>query len=279
MKKAGILYNARIAESEGFARSLQSFLKEKKVDSWLCPASDENSARKRLSGTAVIISLGGDGTILRVARLASPAGIPILGINMGTLGFTTEFPASEAMDKIPDLMNGAGWIDERAMIEVELPLHSDFITAHALNDVVVGRGSVIRVIKIKANINGQPVASYTTDGVVVATATGSTAYSLAAGGPMLFPNAREFVLTPLVPIKGPSPSLVMPDDTEVELAVQTAHEARVSIDGQVELSLRNVDTIKIRRSPLVTRLLRIQPRSSYYQILLKKLSIGRDTEK
>ncbi|MFO8010062.1 MAG: NAD(+)/NADH kinase [Dehalococcoidia bacterium] len=279
MKKAGILYNARIAESEEFARNLQGFLKEKKVDSWLCPASDENTASKRLSGTAVIISLGGDGTILRVARLASPAGIPILGINMGTLGFTTEFPASEAMDRIPDLMNGAGWIDERAMLEVELPLHSDFITAHALNDVVVGRGSVIRVIKIKANINGQPVASYTTDGVVVATATGSTAYSLAAGGPMLFPNAREFVLTPLIPIKGPSPSLVMPDDTEVELAVQTAHESRVSIDGQVEVSLRNVDTIKIRRSPLVTRLLRLQPRSSYYQILLKKLSIGRDTEK
>lgn len=271
MEKAGILYNARIAAADEFANELKQRLQYLGISAWLAAASDEEEVDKRLPGTAAVISLGGDGTMLRVARLVAPSAVPILGINLGNLGFTTELNALEALERIPEFIDRKAWIDERAMLEVELPLHADFRTVHALNDVVVGRGSVIRVIKVRVTVSDQPITTYRGDGIIVATATGSTGYSMAAGGPILFPNARELLMTPLVPHLGLSSSLVLASDAEVELEVQTAHEARVSIDGQVEFQLRNVDTVRIRRSPHITRLLRIQPKTFFYQTLLSRL--------
>ncbi|NQT71563.1 MAG: NAD(+)/NADH kinase [Chloroflexi bacterium] len=271
MKKAGILFNARIAAAKSFAPMLQENLEKEGISIWSCAASDEARARAKLSGTKIILSLGGDGTMLRVARLAAQEGIPILGINMGNLGFTTELTADGALERIPNFLTGEGWIDERAMLQVELPLHGDSSTYHALNDVVVARGSTVRVIKVRAAVSGQPMTTYRADGVIVATATGSTGYSLAAGGPILFPNAKEFLLTPISPHLGLSAALVLSPDAVVELDVQTAHEARVSIDGQVELPLRSVDTIRVTRSPYTTKLLRIQPQSFFYQTLLERL--------
>lgn len=271
MKKAGILYNAKIAAAKSFAPMLLEYLEKRDIATWICAASDEAKARSKLSGTKVILSLGGDGTMLRVARLAAPEGTPILGINMGNLGFTTELTADGALDRIPDFLDGEGWVDERAMLQAELPLHGDSSTYHALNDVVIARGSVVRVIKVRATVSGQPMTTYRADGIIAATATGSTGYSLSAGGPILFPNAKEFLLTPITPHLGLSAALVLSPDAVVELDVQTAHEAKVSIDGQVELPLRSVDTIRVTRSPYTTKLLRIQPQSFFYQTLLERL--------
>ena len=272
IKKAGILYNARITDAVDLAQRLQSTLSEYDVKSWACSAADEAAIGEEIQGTVAVISLGGDGTLLRVARIVAEASLPILAVNMGTLGFNTELSTAEVNERIGDFIHGKGWIDERAMLDVELPLHSDFPITQALNDVVVGRGAVIRAIKTRVSVNSQPITTYRTDGIVVATATGSTAYSMAAGGPMLFPNASELLLTPLIPIEGPSAAIVLPSDAVVEIEVQTAHEARVSIDGQVELALRNLDAIRVQRSHKITRLLRIQPQEDFYQNILKKLS-------
>ncbi len=274
MRKAGILYNARIPAAQTLAERLAEWLGQRKITAWKCPVADEARVREELAGSEAVISLGGDGTMLRVARLVAPEGIPILGINMGNLGFTTELTESEAMEKLPAFFDGKGWIDERAMLQAELPLHSS-APVHALNDIVVARGSVVRLIKIKALLNGQPIATYRADGIIAATATGSTGYSLAAGGPILFPDAREFLLTPILPHLTLSAALVLSHDAVVELEVQTAHEARMSVDGQVEVPLRSLDTVVIRRSPYTTRLLRIQPRSFFYRTLLSKLG-GRE---
>ena len=271
MKKAGILYNARIPAAQTLGENLAAWLGQRQIAVWKCPASDESTIKAQLNGTAVVLSLGGDGTILRVARLVAPEGIPILGINMGNLGFTTELTESEAMEKLPAFFDGKAWIDERAMLQAELPFHSSVPVLHALNDIVVVRGSVVRLIKIRVSVNGQPIATYRADGVIAATATGSTGYSLAAGGPILFPDAREFLLTPLLPHLTLSAALVLSREAVVELEIQTAHEAKVSVDGQVEVPLRSVDTVIIRRSPYTTRLLRIQPQSFFYQNLLTKL--------
>ena len=271
MKKAGILYNSRIPATQELADKLKEIMTKHDFSSWICPASDESKAIVKLAGTELLISLGGDGTMLRAARLAAPEAIPILGINMGHLGFTTELSGLEATEKLPSFLDREGWIDERAMLQVELPLQSTTVKVHALNDVVVARGSIVRVIKVRASVNGQPITTYKADGLIVATATGSTGYSLAAGGPILFPNARELLLTPLMSHLGLNAAMVLSADAVVELEVQTAHEAKLSIDGQVEFPLRNVDTIRIKRSPYTTRLLRIQPQSFYYQTLLKKL--------
>lgn len=275
MKKTGILYNARIPAAHTLAETLAARLGQEKIAVWRCPASDESTVKAKLPGTTTILSLGGDGTMLRVARLIAPEAIPILGINMGNLGFTTELTESEVMGKLPEFFDGKGWIDERAMLQVELPLHASIPAIHALNDIVVARGSVVRLIKIKASVNNQPITTYRADGVIAATATGSTGYSLAAGGPILFPNAKEFLLTPILPHLTLSAALVLSCDAVVELEVQTAHESKLSVDGQVEVPLRNIDIVIIKRSPYTTKLLRIQPQSFFYHTLLTKLG-GRE---
>lgn len=273
MRRVGILFNANIAAAPGLAQSLVKRLQESDLSVWLCPAADEAKAGKELAGTEMILSLGGDGTILRAARLAAPDAIPILGINLGDLGFTTEISGREALTRIISFLTGESWIDERTMLQAELPSHSSPSVIHALNDVVVGRGSIIRVIRVKAFVDGQPVTTYKGDGVIAATATGSTGYSLAAGGPILFPNAEEILLTPIAPHLDLAASLVLSPQSVIELEVQTAHQASVSIDGQLQFPLRSGDTVRIRRSPYTTRLLRIQPRSFFHQTLLQRLSV------
>lgn len=272
IKKAGILFNARIESSVALTHTVQEAFNGFGVSTWICAASQEPEARGHLPGTEVIVSLGGDGTLLRVARLAAGQSIPILAVNMGNIGFNTELDADGVLGHIPALVEGGGWTDERAMLDVELPAHTGFPVTQALNDVVVGRGGVIRAIRVRVSVNNLPITHYRTDGIVVATATGSTAYSLAAGGPVLFPNACELLLTPLLPITGPSAALVLPSDAVVELEVQTAHEARASIDGQVEVPLSSGDVIRVWRSRQVTRLLRVQAKAFFYQNTLKKLS-------
>jgi NAD+ kinase len=273
------LFNANIAAAPGLAQRLAKKLEQSGVSVWLYPAADEARAREELAGTEMILSLGGDGTMLRAARLVAPCAIPILGINLGNLGFTTEINGQEALTSIYNFLAGESWIDERAMLQAELPPHSSPSIIHALNDVVVGRGSILRVIRVQASVDGQPVTIYKGDGVIVATATGSTGYSLASGGPILFPNAREILLTPIAPHLSLSASLVLSAQSVIELEVQTAHEARVSIDGQIGFPLCSGDTVTIRRSPYITRLLRIQPRSFFHQTLLQRLnSKGRSAD-
>ena len=271
MRKAGILFNARITDAEILAQTLAKKLERSSVSAWICPASDEAKAKEQLAGTEMILSLGGDGTMLRTARLVASEAIPIVGVNLGNLGFTTELSDQEVLDKIPRFLKGEGWNDERAMLQVELPSPAGPSMFHVLNDVVVGRGAIVRLIRVKASVNGQPITTYKADGVIVATATGSTGYSLAAGGPILSPNAEEFLLTPITSHLGLTAALVLSSEAVVELEVQTAHEARVSIDGQVEFPLSSGDTIKIKRSPYTTQLLRIQPQSFFYHTLLEKL--------
>jgi len=271
MKRIGILFNPRIAAAESLALELEKTLGQLENSVWICQTADEVKAKEQLAGTEMILSLGGDGTMLRVARLAAPEAVPILGVNLGNLGFTTELSGQEVFSKITTFLSGEGWIDERAMLQVELPAQAGASALHALNDVVIARGAIVRVIQVKASVNGQPITTYRADGVIVATATGATGYSLAAGGPILFPHAKEFLLTPIMSHLGLTAALVLPSEAVVELEVQTAHEAKVSIDGQVEYPLNSGNTIRVKRSPYTAKLLRIQPPSFFYETLLRKL--------
>ncbi|MFP4641717.1 MAG: NAD(+)/NADH kinase [Dehalococcoidia bacterium] len=275
MRSVGILFNAKIGRAEGLAQELVREAEKSGVSAWLCPALDEAQSREYLNGTDMVMSLGGDGTMLRAARLTAPQGIPVLGINLGNWGFTTELEGEQALSAIPEFLAGKGWIDERVMLQVELPSRLNVPALHALNDVVVARGASIHVVHVRVLVDGEPVAACSGDGVIVATATGSTAYSLAAGGPVFLPDAGEFVLTPVAPYAGLRRSLVLTGESDIELEVHTTREARASVDGQTEFDLRDGDKVKVGQSPYITRLLRLQPRSSYYNMLLEKLS-GKD---
>ena len=257
------------------AEELQDFLTARGVSVWLCSAWEGEQAKALVNDTELILTVGGDGTILRAAQVALPGQIPIpiTGINLGKLGFMTELSAEEAKDKLPALLKGKGWLDERAMLEAELSASGSEPprTFYALNDVVVARGSVARVVYVEVSIDGELLTTYKGDGVIVATATGSTGYSLAAGGPILHPRAKEFLLLPIVPHLSPAYPMVLPATAVVRLRLTTTHQATLSVDGHINLPLSSGTVITIRHSSNTGRFLRIHPEASFYSSLEQKL--------
>jgi len=271
MKKVGILYHPMIDTARTLAEELKAFIGARGVSVWLCSAWEGEAAKSKLDGTDLIITVGGDGTILRAAQVIVPAPIPITGVNLGRLGFMTELSAEEAKDKLPALLDGKGWLDERAMFDAELSSgKKPPRTFYALNDVVVARGEVARVIFIEASINGEPVATYKADGVIVATATGSTGYSLAAGGPILHPQSADFLLVPISPHLSPAYPLVLPVASVVRLEVHTNHQAALSVDGHINLPMADGDVITVKHSANSSRFLRIHS-GDFYGSLEPKL--------
>ena len=272
LKKVGILYHPKVEITLEKAKELESFLKAQGVAVWQCSAWETEKACELLNGADLLLTVGGDGTILRAAQVVIQTGTPITGINQGKLGFLTELDAREALKKLPSLLQGKGWLDERAMLQAEVKsAGQENRIFHALNDVVVGRGEIARLIRVDVTIDGQELATYKADAVIAATATGSTGYALAAGGPILYPTSRDFVLAPVAPHLSPSYPLVLAGDSEVVLRLNTYHNATLSIDGHINLPLANGDTVTIRRSVHTTRFRRIRPEKSFYRSLEDKL--------
>jgi len=270
MKKVGILYHPMIDTACTLAEELRAFIGARGVSAWLCSAWEGEEAKSKIDGTDLIITVGGDGTILRAAQVIVPAQTPITGVNLGRLGFMTELSAKEAKDKLPALLEGKGWLDERAMLEATLDATESPRTFHALNDVVVARGKVARVVFVEASVDGEPLATYKADGVIVATATGSTGYSLAAGGPILHPQSDDFLLVPISSHLSPAYPLVLPAASVVKLKVSTTHQAALSVDGHINLPLASGDIITIRHSDNCGRFLRIHS-GDFYGSLEQKL--------
>ena len=273
LKKVGILYHPMNESAGKLAKKLEQTLTQKGFTIWLCSSWDGESARTMLNGTELVLSIGGDGTILRAAQAVIPGKTPICGINLGNLGFMTELSVGETEDKLYRILEGEGWIDERCLLEVEvLPSEGNQRTTfYALNDVVIARGAVARVIYVTARVDGELLTTYKADGVILATATGSTGYALAAGGPILPPHSKDFLLLPIVPFLSAKYTIVLPSDSKVQLNVQAVHPATLSIDGHTNLPLKHGAVISVRRSRHKIRFLRIHPESSFYSTLEKRL--------
>jgi NAD+ kinase len=269
MKRIGILYHPKIERAKAFSQELEKFLKARDILSWICSSWEEDKAKPQIADSELMLSIGGDGTILRTVRAVIPHAVPIVGINLGNLGFMTELKNDEAFEKLPRLLDGEGWIEERSMLEAELS--SQDKTFDAMNDVFVGRRSSARLVQIETKVDGEALATYRADGVIVATATGSTGYSMAAGGPILHPQAKEIIFKPVCPHLALDRSVVLPAEAEIQLKVTTTHEAMVSIDGQVEMPLRSGDEVKVKRSLHVARFLRIRPKAYFYSYLESRL--------
>ncbi|MBI4294869.1 MAG: NAD(+)/NADH kinase [Chloroflexi bacterium] len=271
MKQVGIMYHPKLDVARGLCQRLSRLLKGLDIPHWACAANEDEPVQQNVAGTDLVIGIGGDGTLLRAARALLPYSVPILGINVGKLGFMTELGPDEAMEKLPHVLSGAGWLDERAMLQAELLREPAVSPYHALNDVVVGRGFVARVIVVEAKVDEIPLANYKGDGVIVATATGSTGYALAAGGPILYPQSKEVLVQPISPHLATAYSLVLPATAVVELKVSTDHQAVLSIDGQTNLTLSNGDRVRVKISPYVTRFLRLQPVTTFHRTLTRRL--------
>jgi len=282
-KSIGIVFNQRVKEAERLASALAERLRAR-IQTWSCPAVEVDAHAGEARNTGFIVTVGGDGTILRAVRLAAPHGIPLLGINLGRLGFMTELKAEEALDRVPEFLEGAGRVEERAMLQAEvLTERTRQETAgsdragrpvfHALNDVVVGRGAVSRLVRIRAKVDGVDLAAYRADAVIVATATGSTGYNLAAGGPILQPQSPNILLNPVAPHLGIGTALVFLPDTTIELVAESEGQCMASIDGYVDMALSPQDSVRVTRSPYVARFLRLNPPTHYYATLIQRLGL------
>jgi len=271
VKKVGILYHPMVEATQTKAKELEGYLDSRGISVWLCSAWDREKARAQLNDTDLIFTVGGDGTILRAAQVVVPGTTPIIGINQGKLGFMTEFNAADVPENLPPLLDKEGWIDERAMLQAELATGQGTRIFHALNDIVVARGEIARVVRVEATIDGQYLTTYKADGVIVATATGSTGYALAAGGPILYPQSGDFLLVPVAPHLSSAYVMVLPRTAEVRLRVLTFHPATLCIDGHINLPLSSGDTITVKHSPNTARFWRVCPENSFYGSLEEKL--------
>jgi NAD+ kinase len=272
MQKIGLVYHPLNEKALTEAQHVAELVGAAGLPYWLCSAWEPQDMRANLPGTDLIITAGGDGTILRVAEVAADPGVPLLGINLGKLGFMTELSVAEVDKRLPEVLAGQGWLDERAMLTVEFHRKQGAVQRfQALNDVVLARGEIARIIYIQASVDGEKVVTYKTDGVVVATATGSTGYALAAGGPVLHPQAQDYLLVPIAPHLCLPYPLVIPARSKVRLALATAHQATLSVDGHISLPLCDGDSLSIALSPTKMKFLRLRPQNYFYSQLEHKL--------
>jgi NAD+ kinase len=275
IKKIGILYHPMVEATRLKAEEIAGFLDSRGIQHWQCSAWETVKAITTLDGTDLILTTGGDGTILRAAQVALPNQIPITGINMGTLGFLTELKADEALSRLPDLLDGKGWLDERSMLEATL--NSTGSQGHppgvfyALNDVVLARGAIAKLIQVNVIVDDKPLTTYRADGVILATATGSTGYSLAAGGPILYPQSPDILLVPIVSHLGWDHSLVLPSTSIINLQLISTNQSTVSIDGHINIPLSGGAVITVQHSVKKTRFLRLHQQNYFFHILEEKL--------
>ncbi len=269
MRKVGIFIASRWSGATKLLESLRATLGKEVDEVWQTSNWDDHPAQEKIEGTDLIVCLGGDGSMLWAARAVVPHAVPILGVNMGRLGFLAEIGPKDLIDSLPKVLKDEGRVEERAMLQARVPAWGQ--TFQALNDVVVGRSVAGRPVYLDVSVDGCRLALYRSDAVIVATATGSTGYSLSAGGPILHPESRDIVLTPVAPHLAPGRPLVLPRDAVVDLVVSTAEGATVSIDGQVNRELGSGDAVSICRSPHVARFLRLSEPTDYYRILAERL--------
>ncbi|MFN8454461.1 MAG: NAD(+)/NADH kinase [Anaerolineae bacterium] len=270
--KIGLLYHPKLAESRVMAAEMLEFIEGLGASAWVSSSWSEETIMERLKELDLLITLGGDGSLLRAARLTARAAVPILGINMGRLGFLVEVQPAEWPERVRQTLLGHGWIEERMMVHAEHYHEGQLVSTYeALNEVVIGRGEFARVVRLRTDIDGGFLTTYTADGLIIATATGSTAYALAAGGPILPPELENFLLVPLAPHLSLERAVVLSKGVTVTVQVSTDHTAILTVDGQFEIELADQDKVVMRASPWVGRFVRLQEKNYFYRTLMQRL--------
>jgi NAD+ kinase len=250
------------------AEAMAAYLKEKGMDAPHGSLYDENLRKRVRAGEFdLLIMAGGDGSVLRAGNLCAASRVPILGVNLGKLGFLIQIERNEWREYFDKLFNGEAWIENRMM------LHADYMRAgdlvgnwEALNEVVVGRGQTLRPVRLSASVDGRHLTSYVADGLIASTATGSTAYALAAGGPILPPELRNILLVPIAPHLSVDRAVVLSEGSTVSIRVNSEN-AVLSIDGQPSITLMEDDRIDVRAADVTTQFVRFGDPGYFYRNL------------
>jgi NAD+ kinase len=224
----------------------------------------------------LILVLGGDGTMIATARIIGDAEVPVIGVNYGGLGYLAEFPIEELFAALESILSGEYKVQKRVMLAVELWRGEELIThSRVLNDVVVNKSALARIIEMEAYLDSQFVNRFRADGLIVATPTGSTAYNLSAGGPVIYPSMNAVVITPICPFTLSNRPIVVPDESTIEVRLMTdKEEVALTLDGQVGVPLQVRDRIVIRKSRTTFNLVQ-PPNRNYFDVLRDKLKWGR----
>ncbi|MBI5638798.1 MAG: NAD(+)/NADH kinase [Nitrospirae bacterium] len=281
MKKIGIICKSGRHEAREILEELLPWLRQKGyktfVDADMAAILNIGGFSRAdiASSSDVILVLGGDGTMLGVSRLVAEKGIPILGINLGGLGFITEINRDEIFEAVDRMLTEGCASEERLMLTARIHREGKKIAEYTvLNDVVINKGALARIIDLETFINGSYVTTYKADGLIISTPTGSTAYSLSAGGPIIYPTLDSIVLTPICSHTLTNRPIVLPGDFTIAITLKTQSEdVYLTLDGQVGFSLKMNDIIEINKSEHKTRIL-IPCERDYFKILRTKLKWG-----
>lgn len=282
MKRIGIIVKPESPDAQALLQELVPWLRARGKEPMLDPptaalAGETASYQKKDLATLadMLVVLGGDGTMLAAARMVESRPIPILGVNAGGLGFLTAVTREAAFTALERVFSKSFSEEERLMLRVRVMRRGEeVIAAAALNDAVVSKGALSHMVQLEISINGQFVTRLRGDGLIVSTPTGSTAYSMAAGGPILNPSVHALILTPICPHTLTNRPIVIPQDVLLEVVLVSRDQgAAATFDGQVGIALQPGDTVEIRASNNKTRLVRF-PDRSYYDMLSNKLKWG-----
>jgi NAD+ kinase len=271
MKRIGLLHHPKLPATHPLAGTMARQAEEYGLAAWIGSAWDEDAVRGEAPNLDLLVTLGGDGSILRAARMGCEQGVPVLGVNMGRLGFLAELEPDGWLAALPRLVAGDYWIEERMMLYAEYHRGEECRQYEALNDVVVSRGSLARIVRLATHIDGSYLTTYAADGLIVSTATGSTAYALAVGGPILPPQLKNILLIPIAPHLSMERAIVLSQGAVVRVQIQTDHQAILTVDGQFEYELRDGDWVTVQASPHVGRFLHLQDRTYFYRTLMERL--------
>ena len=281
MKRIGIICKPGLTESAEILGDLLPWLKRRGIQVFLDaevaqPLGIKGYPRSEIPDlTEGVIVFGGDGSMLSAARLVCEKGIPILGVNIGGLGFITEVHAAGIYEAMEHVISDRFTVEERLMLTASVYRKKEKVANYAvLNDVVINKGALARIIDLETCVDKTYVTTFKADGLIVSTPTGSTAYSLSAGGPILYPTTGCIVLTPICPHTLTNRPIVLPDKAVVEISLKSlAEDVFLTMDGQLGFSLKQRDRVVVEKSPYKTRLL-IPDESDYFKVLRTKLGWG-----
>jgi NAD+ kinase len=282
-KKIGVISRPRRSNLSSVAPPLVTWLEARGLQviydqetAGALPKKTPGHTREQVAAESeLLLVLGGDGTLLAAARVAAPTGIPILPINMGSLGFLTSFMTDELYPALEDVLAGRVTISERVMLHVQLHRAAKCIDKQSvLNEVVINKGALARMIELELVIDNDFVCRYRADGLIVASPTGSTAYSLSAGGPIVHPSVEAFIITPICPHTLSDRPVVIRDTSIIDVKLSVGTESVfLTLDGQKGIPLQAADRVHITRAEQLLKLIQT-PNKSYFEILRNKLKWG-----
>jgi NAD+ kinase len=274
--RIGFAYNPTSDPAVELRERAAGWAQMRGLDHWAAPAADREALHRELPGTDVLVVLGGDGTFLRAARAVIEDDVPLLGINVGKVGFLSKVEASEIERVLEQLVDGRFVLEPRMALEGHIFREGSKVEGErllALNDIVIARGSLARVVRLDTSIDSSHLASFVADGLVVASPTGSTGYSFSAGGPILGPTARNLVVTPIAGYLTTIRSVVVGSEAVVRCRVVDAHEALVSVDGREDIPLAVGDVVEVRAIDRPVQLVEPEGSMPFWDLVRQKVEL------